>query len=368
MITLSWWLMLLSLVGGVEADNGEPRKLVPARCCPESDVFDPRTREVLPKVLVGVVTSTSLRAKKVLLDNVFALSKYNVSWVALLYDDDGSGVDDVRALAMAENVPFQAYDARSSPALECPFCPKFQFHATLVRFARDFDYVILSDADISFRRFDWEDFWAAHRLAGAPLISQPLIRQNTQHTDYFVNSEQWELCPRGGGETKRTTTNNNNNSPALRFVTTNHVENQITFMDATFFSFFAEETRGFTAYQQDHGTAWGQDRIWCLIATVFADRFLGGSENRPSCAIIFEAIDHEDHRDIKKTEEYRKAGYKAQRLLENVLRGLDSDNARLLNMTDLVAQTARSLLLHDPSEDTVARVRTCVEADDHMLN
>ena len=358
MATVTWWLMLVSLLTTMEAEERDTQ-VVPVRCCPRSDSEmpeQPTTPEVLPKVLAGVVTSTSLRAKKVLLENIYALRKYNVSWVALLYDgDDGSALDDVRALALSEDVPFRAYDARPSASLECPFCPKFQFHATLVRFARNFDYVILPDADISFRHFDWEGFWAAHRFAGAPLISQPLIRQNTQHTDYFVNSEQWELCPTKGERTMN----------PVRSVTTNLIENQIPFLDTSFFAYFAEETRGFTAYQQEHGTDWGQDRIWCLIAAVFADRFPGETENRSSCAIIFEAIDHEDHREIQKSEAFNRAGEKALKHIEMILRGRDSDSARRLNMTDLAAHTAQRL--RHPYEDTVARVRRCLRQDDMLL-
>jgi hypothetical protein len=44
--------------------------------------------------------------------------------------------------------------------------------------------VWLVDSDILFDRFGYAQFWRLHQLgfpAGPPLISQPLIRQNTQY-------------------------------------------------------------------------------------------------------------------------------------------------------------------------------------------
>ena len=137
----------------------------------------------------GVEKVESQRTRQVLLESVYALRKYDVSWVALLYDgDDGSGLSDVRAIALANDVEFYAYDARPAASTATAFYPKFALHVTLTRFASDYDYVMLPDADISFWQFNWLAFWRLHRLAGAPLVSQPLIQEGTQEPEFYVNA------------------------------------------------------------------------------------------------------------------------------------------------------------------------------------
>ena len=335
----------------VEKSGRNWRLKVPERCCPE-EVYSHERRVVLPKVLLGVVTSSSERSKALLLSNVLALREFSVSWVALLYDGtDGSSMEDIRSL---KGVDFQAYDARLSPTDKCPFCPKFSMQASLSKFAKDFDYVILPDADISFKNFDWRRYWTLHAAAGAPLVSQPLIRQNTQHVDFFVNLEQWEAClrPQAGGEK----TGENLITSSL-FARSKYIENQVPFLDATFFSYFVSETRGFTAYQRDLGTDWGQTRAWCAVAAVF---FANKKANNTICALLFEAIDHNDNKDIPKTSGFRKAGSLAQTTLQDVLHGRDYRSASKLNMTNLATQTATILLT--PYIDTVAQAKRCMDS------
>ena len=150
---------------------------IPGRCCPQQTLEKRSEPLVVPRVLVGLVTGMLPSATRLLLENIYALREYPVSWAVALYDgDDGSGMDDVRSLAAAANVSFEAFDARASEDIPCPFCAKLELQLSFLRYLEKgdyFDYVLLPDADLSFRDFDWRRYWELHAAAGSPLVSQP---------------------------------------------------------------------------------------------------------------------------------------------------------------------------------------------------
>jgi hypothetical protein len=160
-------------------------------CCPVINFTEPSSNEKLlealekgsPRVLVGVVASTSPRTKTELMANIDALERHPVSWAVALYDgDDGSGMADVARYAGTLKVKFVAFDGRPHNET-CPFCPKTLLQPSFIKYAEDVDYIALIDADISFAGFNWSRFWTSHHLAGSPHISIPLIRTNTQESN-----------------------------------------------------------------------------------------------------------------------------------------------------------------------------------------
>jgi len=316
--------MILNIVRGGPCGKG----IVEERCCPVNDDVEERDVPEV-RVLMGVVASSnSAKMKVLLMRNVLALRHKAVKWVVALYE--GDRLDSVKAYADSLNVSFQAYDGRPTANLTCPFCPKLSFQLTFLPYLDYIDYIVLPDADMSFADFDWDRYWRSHYRAGSPVISQPIIRQSTQTSGYFVNADQWAAC----------------DPEKSIFATTTIIEEQAPFVDAKFFEYLFSRLSNFATMQQEYRSDYGVDLFWCAAAAVFA-----AAENpetnpeRTSCAIILEPIDHHRYHTILQNTDYKQRGSHMLQVIDMIMQGQEHRSlAKELNLTDITDKIPTALM------------------------
>lgn len=301
----------------VVAERRMHKLTVPRQCCPAPPA--PSWREASPRVLIGVVTS-GLSTHEVLMASMTRLAAEPVSWAVALYK--GSRIHTVIDHAHKLGVSMVAYDAKPL-GLQCPFCPKLQFQLTFVAHLGDAEYIWLVDDDISFEQFEWLGFWAKHQAALNPIIAQPLIRQNTQSRNFFVNLNQWHNCSNSA------------------HVHSTYVEQQAPVLDAGFFRWLAPQVASIAKFQQDQGNDWGLDLVWCGAAFLF-------DETRPPCTIVLDAIDHLDTRTIPKTESYIKSG-RLMKAIANRTEDLAVDHD-VIRVMDFFANSTRRIPTDQPQD------------------
>ena len=149
------------------------------------------------------------------------------------------------------------------------------------------DAVWLADSDISFEKFDLARFLlrrACSLAGGAPLIVQPVIRQNTQcwpynYQTYGRSSETlpWER---------------------ILMLRTAWVESQVVLIDAPFLQWFYETKivqKVLSLQNHSYRVSWGTDAIWCGAAKEYASE---RNLTRDACAVVVVPIDHADTKSI----------------------------------------------------------------------
>ena len=236
----------------------------------------PRT----PSVLIAHTTSAAVVSRFEKGITHLSQSGLRVGWAIVMYDGLEREVFAVfvrlRALkrwaAKAHNASVTLLSGMRMRNVKLPL----QIQKPLVTLAAEYDYVWLADSDIDFSRFNIGRYIRYHRHAGAPLISQPLIRQNTQHRPFAVNLNQWETCRSERG----------------MFVASTFVEQQVPLFESGFFQWLmrTESASFLSSYQQALPSDWGIDHMWCGAAMLYLAR--SRQQWRLPCAMIMVPIDH----------------------------------------------------------------------------
>ena len=231
----------------------------------------------VPRLLIGIVAESSNATINRALNNVRALAHHrNISLVIAVIDNQLEKWKNVIKEARNRKVQLSVDDANPSGE-RCPYCPKLQFQLQFAARTTDVDYVWLPDSDMSFNRFDMRKFWRYHRRAGSPLISQPTVRQGTQHLGFRVTHSLWHPC-----------------AAAQNFVRMTYIEQQTPVFDASFFRWLAPKFKDLAARQVTLQGSWGHDFIWCGAARIYQQGSFHDSRRRPECTLILVPQDHDN--------------------------------------------------------------------------
>lgn len=270
------------------------------------------------KILVAVITDSGEVTLSRLWENMrvadqsYAAHRVLMHWAVCTYDDAAMAWEPVRKraasslrrvrLVEAINATLPGVRSRSETVRLSPSWRKARtaLHERLLRavWARvgqeAYDAVWTLDADLSFHGFDLPEFlrrWRCTFRAGPPVISQPLIRQNTQvwpfnHKTYTAATCE-HLSKRVGSPSPRCVFSQ---TLALRIA---FIEGQSALVDARFLAWLFELRliRKVLDLQLHLGVEWGIDSIWCAAAAEWAPQ-------RTPCAVLTVPLDHDNTRSM----------------------------------------------------------------------
>jgi GR25 family glycosyltransferase involved in LPS biosynthesis len=178
------------------------------------------------------------------------------------------------------------------PLNDTSFVPKQVFWSKAFEldkaFVQEHDNLWLVDSDINFEGFDLNEYMLRQTSAyvsDAPLISQPIIKQNTQYFLYWNNHDLWQQ-----------------KHPDVPVAHSALVEFQAAMVNAKFFIWLLDKLSGLVSMQQQLRSDWIFDDVWCGAAAMYLETV----EYRPlapgtsPCAIITLPISHEDDHSIVK--------------------------------------------------------------------
>jgi len=124
---------------------------------------------------------------------------------------------------------------------------------------------------------------------GPPLVTQPIIAENTQYTLFRVNADQ-----HAGTDTA--------------MLPSAVIEQQAPLYNARFFEWLAPRLAPLMKQQLSTKSSWGLDKMRCGAAFHYANAVLDQPRRVP-CAIITVPVSHQNTRTIRKNGHYQKAGF-----------------------------------------------------------
>ena len=286
-------------------------------------------------VLICIVSSSSTTDQRRLLKGMRHLHVHGagaqVDWAIITYDGGAWRWGTTMHLARKHSVRLTVQDGRVPPTMLPPHSRSAGAHLKLhlqrqfVPLAVGYRHVWLPDADISFDGFALGEYMrrlvCAHS-GGSPLVSQPIISENTQSENYFVNADQ-------------------HNASGTAMLPCAVLEQQAPLYDAGFFQWLMPRVGGLVAQQLAMKSSWGLDKVRCGAAFVYARAVLKDNR-RLACAIVTVPISHANTKSIEKTPQFLSAG-------RAINRWIHSDNATRdptwKSFLDGQAQLVRTLVL-----------------------
>ena len=257
--------------------------------CNQPAAGDTNRKPLAPSVLVVSVASAAVVMKLGKGIAHLSQSDFDVGWAIITHDAPDSGVcppgDDLKEecdftrhrktlirFARAHNTSLSILSGMNLSQSKLPL----QRQPELLELSQGFSFVWLTDSDIDFHAFDLGRFFRYHQAAGNPLISQPLIRQNTQSLTYGVNAAHWVAC----------------DWEQTQFAAATFIEQQAPLLDSGFFRWFmnTKAVSFLSDYQRALPTDWGVDHLWCGAAMLYSART--HQQQRMPCAIIMVPISH----------------------------------------------------------------------------
>jgi len=272
---------------------------------------DPETNHGL-RVLIGVVADSKPETRVRAMRNILAIRDRSppgmtCRFAFIVYDNAVDDWQDVEKLAAEVNVSVSVLRSHVQD-LYPGFLGKVVFQVQLLPLLPSFDLVWLMDADVALAHFSLHDYYSVWRDAfdhGPPLISQPVVRQNTQSLA-LSNHKTWTEASMLGGL-------------SASAVLTRFVECQMPLMDVGLFAWMMEKMVEYGHLQSyvELRTSWGTNEIWCGLAQRYATEVLH-TPARPTCAIIAVPIDHEDSKTTPKHQsDFLQRSYEYRKELEN---------------------------------------------------
>lgn len=175
--------------------------------------------------------------------------------------------------------------------------PKIILFVTYFKYFKSYDYIWSLDDDMSLQDFDMQYFCDILfcSFKGVPIVSQPLIAENTQQYTY-LNYQPWTFVQQKEDE---------NHNRVIRSVPSGFIEIQAPLFNSFFLEFY---TMAFIVPLLTPtfilGGDWGYDETFCKSAKAWAKMTLdspyySGSVNSTiPCALIVDGtpIKHGDHR------------------------------------------------------------------------
>lgn len=240
------------------------------------------------QMLYLTVVSSSDKVRNRMLKNMNAtISKgMPMDYLFILHSGATGDWNDIKSAAESWPIRFYICECKF-PLNRPPYVPKLYLQRQFPSIVKKYEYVWLADDDISMVNFDYKRFWHLHLTAfpsGPPVVSQPVIRQNTQGNLPSLNLNYWEKKKEIIG-------------------TTNFIEMQIPLLRVTFWHWLLPVLRSLIDKQVEMQNGWGIDAIWCEAASTFS------SAHDTACGIIAVPIDHENDKTIMKSKEFVDNGW-----------------------------------------------------------
>jgi GR25 family glycosyltransferase involved in LPS biosynthesis len=246
-----------------------------------------------PALVVVVIASDHI---DILQKNIVALGD-RVDWMICAHAVVGADtLEQLRASSTDANSQFGISIKVLRPLSDTVFVPKQVFWSRAFgmekAFVQEHENLWLVDSDINFEGFDLDEYMLRQTdayMLQAPLISQPIIKQNTQYFLYWNNHNLWQY-----------------KHPDVAVAHSALVEFQAAMVNTKFFVWLLATLQALVNMQQQLRSDWIFDDVWCGGAALYLEQ-VEQQTLKPGaspCAIITLPISHEDDHSIVKDEKF----------------------------------------------------------------